>query len=170
MHDCRRGASTWVSQGFKVSKSTTLAAVWVKIYKVGNPTNNLECRILPTTAPASRTAPRRSQRHGDRAERQAAQLRYERAVGALRVPHAAIAHRRHAVPHHAEVERRGRRRELLEVGKFKNAGKSYPHGHNSHGDATPTWTAATTGDICFLAEIAAADESVVSGGIFSTAS
>jgi hypothetical protein len=107
---------TWVAQGFKVSKSTTLAAVWVKIYKVGNPTNNLECRILPTTAPASRTAPRRDrQRHGDRAERQAAQLRYERAVGALRVPDAAIAHCRHAVPHHAEVQRRGRRREQLGV-------------------------------------------------------
>jgi hypothetical protein len=49
--------------------------------------------------------------------------------------------------------------------KFNNAGK-YPHGVRCTAMA-PRRGAASGQDICFLAEIAAADESVVSGGIFN---
>ena len=38
-------ATTHRFQGFKIGQTTDLASAWVKVYKVGNPTNNLELYI-----------------------------------------------------------------------------------------------------------------------------
>lgn len=52
-------ATTWRAQGFKLGDSRSIAAIWVFIYKNGNPTANLELRILPddgTGKPSGSTA------------------------------------------------------------------------------------------------------------------
>jgi hypothetical protein len=39
-------ADTYCSQGFKLSESQSITAVWLKAYKVGNPANNLQVSIV----------------------------------------------------------------------------------------------------------------------------
>jgi len=42
--------SYYLAQGFKVSETATFDAIWVKLYKSGNPTYNLTARIYSDTA------------------------------------------------------------------------------------------------------------------------
>jgi len=41
---------TWGSQGFKVGQNTDINSLWVKIFKNGNPTNNLQLFIYDDNA------------------------------------------------------------------------------------------------------------------------
>jgi hypothetical protein len=156
---------TWSYQGFKVSKSTTLAAVWVKIYKVGNPANNLECRILPddgTGKPTGSTAITNGTATAQSGKLHSSDSNGQWVRFVFPTPPSITA----GTQYHITLKSSGA---VDGTNYWKWVAKTtsfYPHGHNGNADATPTWGVGGS-DQVFLVEVAASDESLVSGGIFS---
>lgn len=160
-------STTYRANGFKVSQAATLAAVWVKVYKVGNPTNNLRLRILPDDGSGTKPTGNTPVTNGTATEISGKQFSSNTAGEWVRfsfpIPPLLTAN----TAYHIVLSSSG----AVDAANYwiwKSAtSKKYPLGNLSSGDATPTWTATTTECHCFLVETAASGRLLQSGGQFA---
>ncbi len=159
-------ARTWRAQGFKVGRAISLQAVWVKIYKVGNPANNLELRILPDdgtgTKPTGAVAITNGTATAQNGKLHSADANGQMVRFVFPTPPALVA----GTQYHITLKSSG----AVDASNYwawkGKSAKAYPHGNLSLADATPTWTAFTTASNVFLIEPVAADQILRSGGQF----
>lgn len=156
---------TWRAQGFKVSKTTTLAAVWVKVFRSGSMSSNLECRILPDdgTGKPSGSTPITN----GTATAQSAKLHSADTQSWIRFVFPTPPSVTAGTQYHITLKSSA----AVDASNFwvwcgSGTGK-YPFGFHNAADATPTWSSSTAFDNMFLVEVAAADESLTTGGMFS---
>ncbi len=159
---------TYVSQGFKVSEALSVSAIWVKIYKVGNPTNNLEMYIYPDAGSGVKPTGSTPVTNGT-ATAQNGKLHTANTDGAwvrfvFPTPPALTAN----TYYHIVLKSSG----AVDASNYwkwmaTNATGSYPHGNYAQGDATPTWSESTTGDGCFLIENSSTTRFLQPSGQFS---
>jgi hypothetical protein len=126
---------TYRYQIFKISKPATITAIWVKLRKVGNPTNNFSLFLysvdgsnLPNAQLAVATA-------------QSGVLHTSAPEGAwyrfpLSIPYAASANTSYAI----SCKSSGASDLSNYWGWVFQVGTIYPHGGNGYGDETPTFT------------------------------
>ncbi len=149
-------ARTWESQGFKVSATQSISAIWVKVWKTGNPTNNLELRILPddgTGKPSGSAAITNGT-----ATAQSGKLHSSDSYGQwVRFVFATPCALTAGTQYHITLKSSG----AVDASNYwqwattiSGSGNTYPHGQVCNGDAVPTWTAQPTYDSCFLVEAA----------------
>lgn len=157
--------NTWRYQSFKVSKDTTVARVWLTLgSKTGNPTNNLNLRIVTdngsgkpsgTTAITNGTAvavPMKSVSSGR-----------TMVAFTFATPPSLSAN----TAYHFLISSSGA---VDGSNYFTISGtnsKKYPHGACGYGDATPTWTSDGSDNHCYAFLIEAATGSLSTGGLFS---
>lgn len=159
-------ANTWASTGFKVSEAITLAAVWVKIYKLGDPTNNLEMRILSDdgtgTKPTGSTPITNGTATAQSGKLHSANTNGEWVRFVFPTPPSLSAN----TTYHIACKSSG----AVDASNYwqwmVDSSKSYPHGNMSTGDGTPTWTAASTHCYNFLIEPTGASKFLQSSGQF----
>lgn len=158
---------TWQAQGFKVSVTQSIPAIWVKIYKVGNPANNLEMRIIADDGSGTKPTGSTAITNGT-ATAQSGKLHSSDGNGqwvrfVFATPCALTAN----TFYHITLKSSG----AVDASNYwawtTNSAGKYPHGNNAQGDATPTWTANAGNDCSFLIESPAAAQSLQSGGTFS---
>lgn len=159
--------ATGRSQGFKVSTSQSISALWLPLLKVGNPTNNLEVRIQADDGTGKPTANFTAITNGT-ATAQSGKLHSSDANGqwvrfVFATPCALVA----GTQYHITAKSSG----AVDAAnywawRYKGVGQ-YPHGQLCTGDGVPAWSASATLDFCFLVEAATTSASLQSGGIFS---
>jgi len=157
------GASlTHAYEGFKASQTGTIAAIWVKLYKVGNPANNLQAFIysdtggVPNALVTSGTATAQSGKlHTSKTDGE-----WYRFV--FVTPPSETA----GTQYHVVMKSSG----AVDASNYwvykRSSVKKYPHGNAGYGDATPAWTAQATTAMNFIIEPVAAGNVLQSGGIF----
>lgn len=158
--------TVWRFQAFKVSKSTTLSAIWVRVYKIGNPTANLELRILPddgTGKPTGSTAITNGTATAQSGKLHSSDTSGQWVRFVFPTPPSLTA----GTQYHVTLKSSA----AVDVSNYwvwfqKNSAKAYPHGSQGTADATPTWSTAAGTANAFLAEVALADQSLLAGGIF----
>lgn len=160
-------ARTWSFQGFKVSSTQSITALWVKIGKLGNPTNNLEMRILPDDGSGTKPTGSTAITNGT-ATAQSGKLHSSDTIGqwvrfVFPTPCALTAD----TFYHITLKSSG----AVDGSNYwlwaRSLSAKYPHGNSGPGDGTPTWSAETTNDFIFLIEAPATTASLQTGGIFS---
>ncbi|MDH5766789.1 MAG: hypothetical protein OEZ38_12310, partial [Gammaproteobacteria bacterium] len=141
-------STTYRAQGFKVPQNTDVASVWIKIRKVGNPTNNLELYLYSDTAGdpnaviINGTATSQNGRiHTDNTEGEWVKFTFPIAPSLTADTQYHIVCKSSGVVDAANYW----------YWRFDNV-NSYPHGHLYGGDATPTWTDTPTEAFNFLVE------------------
>jgi hypothetical protein len=141
-------ASTYRSQGFKVSQNTNVASVWFKVYKIGNPLNNLELYIYSDTSGSPNalitngTAIAQSGKiHTDNDQGEWVEYLFTANPSLLA-----------DTQYHIVLKSSGAVDASNYWGLPRDTGGNYPHGYVNSGDATPTWTAITTQRLNFLIE------------------
>lgn len=161
-------ATTADSQGFKVSKSDSYPAVWVKVYKVGNLANNLELRIQaddgsgvkPTanfTAIANGTATAQIGRvHTSDANGQWVRFVFP-------TPCALTA----GTQYHITLKSSGDVDAANFWGWKRGTANKYPHGASCNGTGAPVWSATASVAFMFMVEAPATTASLQTGGVFS---
>jgi len=156
--------NTGVSQGFKVSKSDSYAAIWVKIYKTGNPANNLEMRIQADDGTGTKPTANFTAITNGTATAQSGKLHSSDTNGqwvrfVFPTPCALAAGTQYwlTLKSSGAVDPAN-----FWVWQYKSTGK-YPHGNYAAADATPTWTAAAALDLCFLVEAPSTTASLQAG-------
>lgn len=160
-------ALTYQAQGFKVSENQSIAAVWVKIYKIGNPANNLVVRLLPDDGTGTRPTLNVPIANGT-ATAQIGKLHSVNPNGewvrfVFPVSPALVA----GTVYHLVLSSSGAVDAVnFWAWKCILTTKHYPHGNRSAGDATPTWTADATGAFIFMVENVTANAFMQAGGIF----
>ena len=162
-------AVTWLAQGFKVSYTGTIAAVWVRLGKVGNPTNNLEMRILPDDGTGTKPTGSTPIANGT-ATAQSGKLHTGNANGewvrfVFPTPPTLTA----GTQYHITLKSSG----AVDAANYwmwycrpGGTGGAYPHGNFSNADATPTWAAQPNNDFAFIVEPSPAYQILQSGGQF----
>ena len=156
-------ASTWRGQGFKVPETQTLAAIWLKIYKVGNPTSDLSVYIytdsagLPSALHTNGTATAQS--------------------GKLHTSDSSGVWYRFVFPtpptltggtqYHVTMKSSGAvdTSNYWRIKQVASAAK-YPFGESSVGDGTPAWSASTGSDFNILVELSADAQTLQDAGTF----
>lgn len=141
--------STYIAQGFKVGQTTDLASVWVKVYKIGNPTNNLELYIYddsagdPNAIVTNGTATAQSGKlHTDNTDGEWVKFVFPTAPNVTG-----------GTQYHIVLKSSG----AVDASNYwiwfgVLSGATYPHGFQKAGDATPTWTDYATRLGVFLVE------------------
>lgn len=161
-------ASTYVAQGLKLSETQSISAVWIKIYKVGNPANNLTVRILPDDGTGTKPSGNTPVTNGT-ATAQSGKLHTSKSDGewvrfVFPTPPSLTAN----TFYHLTCSSSGAV-DASNCWAWKRRAtntKNYPHGSRALGDATPTWTEATGQAMCFLVESATANAFLQSAGQF----
>lgn len=162
-------ARTWESQGFKVSQTGSYSAIWVKIIKIGNPTGNLEMRVLPddgTGKPSGGTAI-----VNGTATAISGKLFPSGTWGnwmrfAFSSPMSLTAGTQYHITLKSSAAVSGTDYWTWATTRSGD-GNTYPHGQPCNGDGVPAWTAQSTYDNLFLVEAPSSLQSIQSGGIFS---
>lgn len=161
-------ANTWFGQGFKVSQTGAYPAIWVRVAKAaGNPTNNLELRILPDdgTGKPSGSTPivngTATAIAGANILTGVDGFSWVRFV--FPVPPTLTA----GVQYHYTMKSSGAVDPSNCWASYGSLGSGggYPFGQNSGGDATPTWTGFGN-HATFMVENPASLESYQSAGLF----
>lgn len=160
-------ASTSRSQGFKVSQNVSISALWMKIGKVANPTNNLELRVQADDGTGKPTANFTAITNGT-ATAQSGKLHSSDANGqwvrfAFATPCALVA----GTQYHLTLKSSGAAdaTNYWIVAGQQTSGH-YPHGQFCTGDNVPAWTASSGHDLCFLIEASTVTASLQTGGVF----
>lgn len=157
---------TWGFTGFKVPETQTVSAVWLKLYKTGNPTGNLQLYILPDDGTGTKPTGTTPITNGT-ATAQSGKLHTSDANGAwyrfvFPTPPSCTG----GTQYHAVVKSSA----AVDASNYWNLGrktsKTYPFGNYGFGDATPTWTASSTNCLNFLVELSATAQISQSSGIF----
>ncbi len=159
-------ARTYIGQGFKTAEAVSPPAVWVKIYKVGNPTNNLGLYIYPDDGTGTKPTGSTPVTNGT-ATAQSGKLHTANSNGewvrfVFATPPSLSANTFYHVVLKSSGAVDGSNYWLVMV----NGGGDYPHGNYSQGDATPTWTAFTAYDMSFLIENSSTTKFLQSSGQF----
>lgn len=142
--------ATWGSQGFKVSETGTISAVWLKLNKVGNPTNNLQLYILPDdgsgTKPTGSTPITNGTATAVSMKVFSSSPEWYRFV--FPTPPSLTA----GTQYHLVFKSSG----AVDASNYITircaATGKYPFGNYASGDGTPTWTATAAYDMCFMVE------------------
>ena len=158
--------STWRSQGFKLPETQTVSAIWIKIYKTGNPANNLQLYILPDSGLGTVPTGSTPITNGT-ATAQSGKLHTSDSNGAwyrfvFPTPPSCTG----GTSYHVALKSSG----AVDASNYWNwctntTGK-YPFGNLGQGDATPTWGAAAGYNELFLVELSAAAQISQSSGVF----
>lgn len=153
------GASTYYrATGFKVSESATFDAVWVKLYKVGNPTGNLTARIYSDTAGSPSAAIGSAVTLPCKSLNTKADGEWYQITGLAAALTA-------GTQYHLVLTMSGTDVSNYAVWKG-TASSKYPLGYRNDGTSTPTWTPATGNACCFLIQNPAANSILQSSGMF----
>lgn len=138
----------YVFQSFKVSKAATIAAIWLKLYKNGNPTDNLQVYIqddnagVPNTTIANGTA-----------TAQAGTLHTSNTTGGwYRFTFATPPSLSADTKYHIVLSRSGANSTTNYWVLATKAAGTYPHGNDGYGSSVPAWTGVTAQDMCFMVE------------------
>lgn len=148
-------------QGINPGKNSTINAIWLKLAKSGNPTDNITAQLwsvaagLPNALIVSTNSINGRQLHNDPA---GSWYRFS-----FPVPQALVAGTQYII----NVVRSGG----IDVTNFYSwAAKSvtkYPNNLHGTGTAVPAWTAANTVSQNFICEMQASDQPVQAGGTFN---
>ncbi len=156
--------TTWRAQGFEVSETQTVAAVWIKLYKVGNPTANFSPFIYTDTA----GSPNALLTNGT-ATVQSGKLHSADTTGTwYRFAFATPPTLTGGTQYHIACKSSA----AVDASNYwcwkghAATPSTYPFGFLNQGDATPTWTQVTATDMLFLVELSAAAQISQSSGIF----
>ena len=155
--------NTYRAQGIKVPETQTVAAVWLKLYKTGNPTNNLGVFIYTDSA----GQPNALHTNGT-ATAQSGKLVTSDSTGAwYRFVFATPPTLTGGTQYHIVAKSSG----AVDGSNYwkwlvDGTAKTYPFGNLNTGDATPTWTALTTAALCHLVELSATAQISQSSGVF----
>jgi len=154
----------YLEQEIKVGQEITVAAAWVKAYKVGNPTGNLQLSIYSDTAGSPNTAIANGA-----ATAQAGTVHTSKTDGEwLRFVFATPPTLSANTVYHLVLSRSDA---VSSTNYWKVLAKitgTYPHGEAQKGSSVPAWSAySSVTDINFIVEPAAAKQYIQSGGIFS---
>lgn len=161
-------AHTQVAQSFKVSKGVSVPAIWVKVYKYGNPTNNLELRLYTDTGGVPNTGA--GVITNGTATAISGKLFSSDANGqwvrfSFATPPALTAN----TTYHMALKSSG----AVDGSNYwiwaLNTSGKYPHGNVTHADGTPTWSTDASGtyDAAFMVEQSSSVASLQTGGLFS---
>lgn len=158
---------TGISQGFKVSASQSITGIWIKLYKILNPTNNLELRIQADDGTGKPTANFTAITNGTATAIGGKLFQSGDTAGQwVRFNFATPCALTAGTQYHFTLKSSG----AVDAANYwlveRNAAKKYPHGNYCAGDATPTWTATTTAALLFLVEAPTTTATFQSGGIF----
>lgn len=152
---------TYQAQGFKVSQNTNTASIWIKLYKVGNPANNLELYIYddsagsPNALITNGTATAQSGRlHTDNTDGEWVKFTFP-------VAPTLTANTQYHIVCKSSGAVDASNYWCWVGGSYKG---SYPHGYINTADATPTWSASAGFDFVFLVE--PVTSILRSGGLF----
>jgi len=155
-------ATTYFSTGFMVAETQTVSAVWVKLYKTGNPTNNLGVFIYSDSA----GSPNALITNGT-ATAQSGKLHTSDTNGAwyrfvLPTPPTLTG----GTQYHIVLKSSG----AVDASNYWNpmlmGSKKYPFGFRNYGSAVPAWTQQTTNSGVFLVELSSTAQISQSSGIF----
>ena len=159
-------ARNYISQGFKVAENLEVAALWMRMYKQGNPSDNITAYILPddgtgkpsgSASIANGTAnvlPLKSLTSNANGE-------WYRLVFAT--PPSLVA----GTQYHLVLHRSGAYdASNFAVSMRQYSGMEYPHGVHCWGDGTPVWTVEAGTALNFLVEPVAANMFLQAGGHF----
>ncbi len=160
---------TWVAQGFKTSEAVSLAAVWVKLNKIGNPTNNLGMYILSDDGSGTKPTGSTPITNGT-ATAQSGKLHTANSYGewvrfVFPTPPSLSAN----TTYHIALNSSGAVDSSNHWGWFINDASSdgkYPHGNYSSADGTPTWTTYSASENLFLIEPSSSNYFLQSSGQF----
>ena len=159
-------ARTHYASGFKVPETQTVAAIWVKLAKVGNPTNNAGLFIYtdngagkPNALHTNGTATAQSGKlvgTGSTSDGEGNWFRFVFATPPTLVG---------GTQYHVVMKSSG----AVDASNYwiwRTGTSKYPFGYFNEGDATPTWTSSTGAICCFLVELSATAQTLQSGGQF----
>ena len=146
------------STGFKVSESFTLDSVWLKLYKVGNPTANLTVRIYTDSSGSPSTAT------GSAATLSCKLINSNPSgewyhISGLNC--ALVA----GTQYHIVITTSTTDASNYCVWK-QTQSRKYPGGFVNSGTSTPAWTQYTSSSACFLIEAPTTSSTLRSGGMF----
>jgi len=161
--------TTWRAQGFKVPQTGTYSAIWIKVGKVGNPTNNLSLFVLPDDGTGTKPTGSTPVTNGTLTA-QSGKLHAALVNGAqvwVRMPFTTPCSLTAGTQYHLAAKSSG----AVDASNYwsidgHSTGK-YPHGNASYADGTPTWTAQSAHDMCFMIEAPSSLASLQTGGLFS---
>jgi hypothetical protein len=153
-------ARTYQSAGRVVSETMTPPGTWVKVYKVGNPTDNLTWSMRANSAGAPTGA------NLFTALTLPGKQITSKTDGELYYIGGTTASLTAGTQYHEVFSRSG----AVDASNYyviKATGSSkYPHGYANAGDATPAWTATTTATLCSFLQNPAANSLLQPGGMF----
>lgn len=158
-------ARTYVFQSFIVPETQTLAGIWIKLLKVGNPTNNLGLTIISdsagvpsgTTPITNGTATALSGKLFQSGDATGQWIRFNFATPPTLTG---------GTKYHILLKSSGAV-DASNYWKVKlNAAKKYPFGNRGVGDNTPTYTGTSASALMFLVELSAGAQILQSGGVF----
>lgn len=163
-------ASTGVAQGFKVSKSDSYPAIWVKLYKNGNPANNLELRIQADDGSGTKPTANFTAIANGTATALGGKLFAADASGQYVRFSFPIAPALVAGTQYWFTLKSSGAVDPVNYWSLRgmNAGKRYPHGAFCQGTGAPVWTAFATISANFLIEAPATTATFQAGGAFGT--
>ena len=159
--------STWRARAFKLSVADSIPAVWVKIYKTGNPANNLQLYVLPDdgsgTKPTGSTPVTNGTATAQSGKLHTANTNGEWVRFVFPTPPSLSANTTYWVA----LKSSG----AVDASNYWNWKRStvvsYPHGKFASGDGTPTWGADSGTDTCFLVESSTSTKFLQPSGQFS---
>lgn len=146
------------SQGFIVSDTATFDAVWVKIYKVGNPTGNITARIYTNSGGSPSAAIGSASTVSCKVVSSKPDGEWVQFTGLSAALTA-------GTQYHLTLQ------VAVDASNYigcKSVGTTnkYPHGYSNAGTSVPAWTPTTTLAFCFLIQNPAANSIIQSGGMF----
>lgn len=151
---------TYQSAGRIVSETMTPSGTWVKVYKVGNPTDNLTWSIRDNSAGAPTGA------NLFTSLTLSGKQITSKTDGEFYFIGGTTTSLTAGTQYHEVFSRSG----VVDASNYyviKATGSNkYPHGYANAGDATPAWTATTTATICSLLQNPASNSLLQSGGMF----
>ncbi len=155
-------ATTYISAGFKIPETQSIAAIWLKLYKVGNPTGNFVLTLYansgnsPTGAAITTFTAQSPKLHTS--DSAGAWYRFVYASGTQTLTGGVQYHM--AASSSAAVD-------ASNYWRWKRTSTpNYPFGYYNQGDATPTWTTNSGFENCFLVELSATAQTLQSSGQF----
>lgn len=153
---------TWRSQGFKVPETQTVAAIWLKLLKVGNPTANFS----PFIYTDSGGAPSALHTNGT-ATAQSGKLHTSDSNGAwYRFPLATPPTLTGGTQYHVVMKSSAATDGSNYWKILSNTASKYPFGGFNTGDGTPTWSANAGYAGLFLIELSATAQTLQASGVF----
>ena len=158
-------ARTYISMGFKAGQAITVAGIWIKALKVGNPTGNLSLKIVSDSAgvPSGTTAITNGTATAISGKLFSSKAEGEWVRFSFSTPPTLVAGTQYHILLNSSAAV-----DASNYWKVLNYdAKTYPFGNYTAGDATPTFTATTTLALDFIVEPSATYQYLQSSGIFS---